>query len=370
MSPATRDSTKHLPKVDRRQGFAPVRHIGSVDLATGGAGDLIQEVPALRHLMLCQMMPEPFVEFANALVAGPFQDECDTDVFPLEGVLVAERADVDRLVEPLRNAVDGGGMNLHPPFVDLVPLASPQVEPAAIVDGADIACEKPSLGDDLPGQILPTKVSAHQRRRVDPDISRLAPRAFLRLPRGDLRVRSLEDPDHRSPRLADQAVLRSEVRYRGSRHPAAGLRDSVGIEDLPRPRPFLDFLPEEGRERRGAAEHPLQLARTRRGGSLQCQAPEGRDRGHEGHPVLVEQRSQLKNQIGSEGRKDEEILAREPWKEAVADQPVAEVRRKQAKGSTKFFHAETLAESHPASPKGPMGVDNPLGLSGGAGSEQ
>ena len=64
------------------------------------------------------------------------QHHRDADVFSEQRVLDRERADVDRVLEPLDDRVDVGGVYLHSALVDLFALAPAKVEPAALVDAS------------------------------------------------------------------------------------------------------------------------------------------------------------------------------------------------------------------------------------------
>src|SRR5882672_6546308 len=83
-------------------------------------------------------------------------------------------------------------------------------------------------------------------------------------------------------------------------------------------------------------------------------APHGGYRGEEADPVLVDDRAEAEQQIGTEGRGDEEVLPGEPREETVADQPVPEVGRQEAEGAGVGGEPELLAQRAP--PGGQRGV--------------
>ena len=86
--------------------------------------------------------------------------------------------------------------------------------------------------------------------------------------------------------------------------------------------------------------------------------------------MFVEQGAQSKDQVGPEGRKDEEILSRQPREERVTDQPMAEMSREQSEGPPESLEAQTGAQAHPPRAEGPVRVDHALGAAGGSGREQ
>ncbi len=86
--------------------------------------------------------------------------------------------------------------------------------------------------------------------------------------------------------------------------------------------------------------------------------------------MVIHDGSQLREKLRPERRLDEEIAAREPREEAVADEPVPEVRGKQAESATVRIESEVVAEAHPTCPKRTVCVHDTLGLSRGPGGEQ
>ena len=86
--------------------------------------------------------------------------------------------------------------------------------------------------------------------------------------------------------------------------------------------------------------------------------------------MLVQDRAELHHGLRSEGREDEQLLAREPRKERIADQTVAEVRGQQAERPAKLLQAEALAQGDPPGPQSPVGMDDALRVARGARGEE
>src|SRR6266851_7861989 len=109
-----------------------------------------------------------------------------------------------------------------------------------------------------------------------------------------------------------------------------------------------DALPQGGGQRRGAAVHPAERAAARGAGDPERQAPHRGYRGEEADPVRVDDRAQAEQQIGPEGRRDEEVLAGKPGEEAAADEPVAEVSWQEAERAGVGREAELAPQRAPA----------------------
>ncbi len=174
----------------------------------------------------------------------------------------------------------------------------------------------------------------------------------------------------RAPRRPDEPVGRRERAVRRAGHPASGLGEPVGVEDVRRARPAADALPQRGGQGRRAAVDPLERAAARRAGHPERETPHRGHRGEEGDPVLVDDRAQAEQQIGPEGRRDEERLAGEPREEAVADEPVAEVGRQQAQRAGVGREAELAPQRAPAGGQRGVGVHHALGHAARSGGEE
>jgi hypothetical protein len=86
--------------------------------------------------------------------------------------------------------------------------------------------------------------------------------------------------------------------------------------------------------------------------------------------VLVDEASESHQEIGLEGRRHEQVAARQPREQAVADQTVTEVRGEQAQGSTEGLDVEGLSQTDPARRQRPVRVHDALRIAGGARREQ
>ncbi len=307
---------------------------------------------------------QPVVQRADAFVARIFQHDSESDVLPVQGIVVREGAGIYRSFEPLDNCVEVAGVNLHAAFVDLFALASAQVEVAALIEQTDVAGHEPALADHRVRQIVPAEVAFHQCGRVEPDVARFARGAFRGCARRVLGARRLEDLDHRPPADTDQAVLGNEVGHGRASDPTPRLGDAVRIAYVAGAGPALNFPPQEHCQRRRTAKHALQRLFAGRLGRLERHAPHGRHGRHERDLVLVEQRAELHYQVGFERRDDEQILPREPREQTVADQPVPEVGRQQAEGAAEIPQIQILPQPHPARAQGTMRVHHALRLSG------
>jgi hypothetical protein len=132
------------------------------------------------------------------------QHRGDPDVFAKQPLLDGERADVERILEPLRDRIDVGGIDLHSAPVDLLALASTKVEPASLVDETDVARAKPASGHDCRRQIVAAEIAAHQGGRANPDVAALARRARLPVQPA---VGGTHDLALAAPRPSDESVF-------------------------------------------------------------------------------------------------------------------------------------------------------------------
>jgi len=64
----------------------------------------------------------------------------------------------------------------------IIALSSAKEESAAIVQKSDVARQEPPIAHSLPGEIVASKIAFHERRRSEPDITRLARGATVILP--------------------------------------------------------------------------------------------------------------------------------------------------------------------------------------------
>ena len=95
------------------------------------------------------MLLTSIAQLARAVVGARLEHHRDADVLAVQRVLERERADVERRLEALDDRVDVAGVDLHAALVDLLALAAAQVQPAALVDQADVAGEEPAVAHDL-----------------------------------------------------------------------------------------------------------------------------------------------------------------------------------------------------------------------------
>ncbi len=101
------------------------------------------------------------MQLEHVLIGGVFEHERDRDVLPEEGVLEAEAANVLHTLESLEHRIDIGGMDLRPPFVDLLSDAAAKVEHATVVEQPYVSGHKPPLADDFAGQVVPLEIALH-----------------------------------------------------------------------------------------------------------------------------------------------------------------------------------------------------------------
>ncbi len=254
--------------------------------------------------MLGQVLLRPVPERPQLRVGVVGEHHGDAHVLAVQLVVEAEGADVLRALEALDHRVDVARLHLHAPLVDLLAHPAAQVEDAPLVERTHVAGHEPALAHHLAGEVVALEVALHERRRVEPDVALLARRALLGQAGGRRRVGALQDLHHRAPGVADQAVLGREVGDGGAGHPAAGLGDAVGVQDLLGARPGLDVAPHERGQGRRAAGDALERAPRRRTRGPQRHAPDGGDRGQERDAVLVDQRAEAREQVGLEGGHD------------------------------------------------------------------
>jgi hypothetical protein len=86
--------------------------------------------------------------------------------------------------------------------------------------------------------------------------------------------------------------------------------------------------------------------------------------------VLVDERAEPRQEIGTKRRGDEEVLAAEPGEEAVADEPVAEVGRQQAERARVRGEPQVPPQGGPARSQRGVGVHHALRSSAGARGEE
>jgi hypothetical protein len=82
--------------------------------------------------------------------------------------------------------------------------------------------------------------------------------------------------------------------------------------------------------------------------------------------MLIENLPQTHDEIWPEWSADEKVLAGKPGEQAIADKPVAKMRRKKAESPAIGFQTQGLAKAHPACPQRTVSVDDAFRLPGSA----
>src|SRR5262245_53924182 len=116
VNPGSRAAPPHVSRLKRG---ALLGDAGAIDLPARSARNLLEQVPAVRHLVLREMAPGPRDQRIELAVVA--QDHRDADFLTQQLVGVPEAAGFHRAGEALDDRVDVRRMDLHPALVDLFP---------------------------------------------------------------------------------------------------------------------------------------------------------------------------------------------------------------------------------------------------------